>query len=201
MRQVIAGVYEWSWFSSEKQLDFNGHLVSSGIDREWVMIDPPPLAADEHAEIERVGRVTAIILTNRDHEREATKYREAFQAPVYAHVADAALMELKADRTFAAGDRLPGNLTVVHVPNAKSPGESALWWPSGGALIVGDAVIGKPAGALKMLPDEKFADAKKAKEGLGVLLDPRYEYDAVLVGDGGSIPVGGREALIRFLST
>jgi glyoxylase-like metal-dependent hydrolase (beta-lactamase superfamily II) len=201
MRPIVDGIYEWSWFSSEKQIDFNGHLVSTGTGREWVMIDPPPLTADDHAEVERLGRITAIIVTNRDHEREAARDREIFRVPVFAHVADAPLMELKADRTFAAGDRLPGDLIAVHVPNAKSPGESALWWSSGRALIVGDAVIGKPPGALRMLPDEKFADAKKAKEGLRVLLDARYDYDAVLVGDGASIPAGGREALVRFLST
>jgi hypothetical protein len=49
-----------------------------------------------------------------------------------------------------------------------------------------------------MLPDEKFADPAKARAGLRVLLDPRYDYDAVLVGDGVSLPTGGRAALERL---
>jgi glyoxylase-like metal-dependent hydrolase (beta-lactamase superfamily II) len=87
---------------------------------------------------------------------------------------------------------------VIRVPDSKSPGESALWSAGKRALIVGDAVIGKPPGALGMLPDDKFADPAKARAGLRVLLDPRYDYDAVLVGDGVSIPTGGHAALERL---
>jgi hypothetical protein len=65
-------------------------------------------------------------------------------------------------------------------------------------VIVGDAVIGKPSGALGMLPDDKFADAVRARAGLRVLLDAKYDYDAVLVGDGVSLPTGGRAALERL---
>ena len=42
MREVLPGVYEWSWFSAEKQIDFNGHFVVADGDR--VLIAPPPLS-------------------------------------------------------------------------------------------------------------------------------------------------------------
>ncbi|HEX9154857.1 MAG TPA: hypothetical protein VF819_04790, partial [Nitrospira sp.] len=66
-----------------------------------------------------------------------------------------------------------------------------------GILIVGDALIGKPAGALSMLPTEKYADAAKAKEGLRRLL--KYNFDAILVGDGTSILTGAKQSVERVL--
>jgi len=64
-------------------------------------------------------------------------------------------------------------------------------------LIVGDALIGKPAGSVSLLPAEKYADLAKAKEGLRRLL--KYEFDSLLVGDGASILTGGKSVVERLL--
>jgi glyoxylase-like metal-dependent hydrolase (beta-lactamase superfamily II) len=196
MREVVPGVYEWSWFSDEKQLNFNGHLVIEGSDR--VLIDPPPMIEADRADIERRGGVTAIVLTNRDHVRESAACQRSYGAPVWVPAADTAWIDVRFDRTYEDATRVPGGLVVIRVPDSKSPGESALWSAGKRALIVGDAVIGKPPGALGMLPDDKFADPAKARAGLRVLLDARYDYDAVLVGDGVSIPTGGHAVLERL---
>ncbi|MCP9447501.1 MAG: hypothetical protein NNA22_08025 [Nitrospira sp.] len=66
-----------------------------------------------------------------------------------------------------------------------------------GVLIVEDALIGKPAGGVGMLPADKYADAVKAKEGLRRLL--QYEFDSLLVGDGASILTGAKPIVRRFL--
>jgi hypothetical protein len=80
----------------------------------------------------------------------------------------------------------------------KSPGESALFLDRGkGYVILGDALIGKPAGQLNLLPAEKFADVNKARRGLTRLLN--YTFDTVLVGDGASILTEGKEAVRRAL--
>ena len=88
---------------------------------------------------------------------------------------------------------------AIHLRNMKSPGESALLLKQDRSyLILGDALIGKPAGELRLLPAEKFADVNKAKESLKRLLD--YEYEAVLAGDGTSILSGGKDAIRRALT-
>ncbi len=199
MRDIVLGVYEWSWFSDEKQIDFNGHFIVSDGDR--VLIDPPPLDEAGRHEVTRLGGPTAIVLTNRDHVRETATCQRTFGVPVWVPAADAAWIDVPFDRTYDDASRLPGELVAIRVPDSKSPGESALWSPSKHVLIIGDAVIGNPPGALGMLPDEKFADPAKARAGLHVLLDPRYDYDAVLVGDGVSLPIGGRAALERLTMT
>lgn len=196
MREVLPGVYEWSSFSTEKRIDFNGHLIVTATER--VVVDPPTLTSAERAVVDRVGPVTAVVVTNRDHVREADAWRAMWSAPLWAPAPDAADLGLTVDRRYGDGDRLPGGLTAIAVPHGKSPGESALWLPALRAMIVGDAVIGRPAGSLAMLPDEKFSDPRKALEGVKVLLDHHDEIDAVLVGDGVSVLVGGRAALERL---
>ena len=197
MKEVARGVYQWSWFSEEKQLDFNGHFIV--FDAERLLVDPPPLSDEDRAFLQRQGRISTIVLTNRDHVREAGRYRTLFQAQVLAPAQDAPLMEITVDGTFTHGDRLAGDLLVIHVPDSKSPGESALLLErNGGVLILGDALIGKPPGALSLLPPDKFADLAKAKAGVRGLLG--YAFDTVLVGDGASIPTGGKEVIRRAVT-
>jgi glyoxylase-like metal-dependent hydrolase (beta-lactamase superfamily II) len=103
-------------------------------------------------------------------------------------------MDLKPTKTFKDGELLPGGIWVIHLQDQKSPGESALFLQLGkGVLIVGDALIGKPPGRLSLLPAEKYADAAKAKAGLRRLL--KYQFDAVLVGDGTSILTEAKPAV------
>src|SRR5262249_17575484 len=62
---------------------------------------------------------------------------------------------------------------------------------------VGDALIGKQAGSLSLLSAEKYADARAAREGLKRLL--KYNFEAILVGDGLSILNGARQPVERAL--
>jgi glyoxylase-like metal-dependent hydrolase (beta-lactamase superfamily II) len=204
MQEALPGIYRWSWFSQEKGYDFNGHFVVSGHpppqadQAERVMIDPPPIAPEDQEWLTKQGAITCIILTNRDHVREAQSFRMQFSTKVYIHEKDAPLIEIKADKTYRDGDRLPGGLMAVHIPNNKSPGETALFLNRGrGVLFLGDALIGKPPGQLNLMPADKYADVAKAREGIQVLL--KYHYDAVLVGDGASILTGGRQVVEQFL--
>jgi glyoxylase-like metal-dependent hydrolase (beta-lactamase superfamily II) len=197
MEGVARDVYQWSHFSAEKQLNFNGHLILAGHQR--LLVDPPPLSAEGLTMLRKGGPIDAIILTNRDHVREAATYRSLFRTRILAPELDAPLMEIEVDGTFAHGDRLPGGLSVIHLPDHKSPGESALLLErDGGVLILGDALIGKPPGALSFLPPDKFADMTRARAGVRRLLG--YVFDTVLVGDGASIITDGKEAVQRAVS-
>jgi hypothetical protein len=197
MKQLLPGIWQWSWFSEEKQLDFNGLFLHVGEHR--ILIDPPPMTAEASTFIRRQGQLDYIIVTNRDHTREASACQRDFGCRLFVPESDAPQMELKADKTFKNGELLPGGIWVVHLQNQKSPGESAMFLQQGeGILIVGDALIGRPAGSLSMLPAEKYADAGKAKEGLCRLLN--YTFDAILVGDGTSILTGAKQAVEKIVS-
>ena len=192
MKHLLPGIQQWSVFSADKQLDFNGLLLT--INDHCIVIDPPPLEPADHTAILKGPPVDYVLLTNRDHTREAETCRRDFRAKVYVPAADAPLMEIAADKAYQDGELLPGGLWVIHLDGMKSPGESALFLDRGkGILIVGDALIGKPPGRVSLLPAEKFPDFAKAKEGLKRLL--KYNFDVVLVGDGVSILMGGKEAV------
>lgn len=197
MKQLLPGIWQWSWFSEEKQLDFNGLFLHVG--EHKIVIDPPPMTAEASTLIRRQGQLDYIIVTNRDHAREASAYQVDFRCQLQVPESDAPQMDLKATRTFKDGELLPGGIWVVHLQNQKSPGESALFLQQGkGILIVGDALIGKPSGSLSLLPAEKYVDAGKAKEGLRRLL--KYNFDAILVGDGASILTGAKQAVEKAVT-
>jgi glyoxylase-like metal-dependent hydrolase (beta-lactamase superfamily II) len=84
-------------------------------------------------------------------------------------------------------------LHAVAVADAKTPGETALHWPARQLLVLGDAAVGRPAGALSMLPSDKFADLAAARAGVAQLaaIDPSI----ILVGDGEDLLAGGTAAL------
>ena len=197
MKALLPGIWQWSWFSEEKQLNFNGLFLTVGEHR--IVVDPPPLTGEASALIRRQGQLDYIIVTNRDHVREAAACQADFRCQLQVPDADAPQMDLKPTKTFKDGELLPGGIWVIHLQDQKSPGESALFVQQGrGVLIVGDALIGKPAGALSLLPEEKYADATKAKAGLRRLL--KYQFDAILVGDGTSSLTGAKAAVERALA-
>jgi glyoxylase-like metal-dependent hydrolase (beta-lactamase superfamily II) len=197
MKPIFPGIWQWSWFSEEKQLNFNGLFLTVGEHR--ILVDPPPLTAEATTVIRRQGLLDYIIVTNRDHAREAQACRRDFGCQLFLPEADAPQMDLKPTRTFKDGELLPGGIWVIHLLDQKSAGESALFIQQGkGVLIVGDALIGKPPGALTMLPAEKYHDVVKAKEGLRRLL--KYNFDAMLVGDGTSIMTGAKAAVEKALA-
>jgi len=196
MKEILPGIYQWSWFSQEKGYDFNGHLVVAGAER--VMIDPPAMSAEDEVWLQKQGPIAGIVLTNRDHVREAEAYRKKLKTVVLAPEADAPLMEIRIDRNFRDSDLLSGGMKAIHIPDGKSPGESALFLNRGnGILILGDALIGKPPGKLNLMPPEKYKDPSKAREGIRVLLN--YRFDSILVGDGIPVLTGGTRALEEFL--
>ncbi len=195
MKQLLPGIWQWSWFSQEKQLDFNGLFLTVGEHR--VLVDPPPMTQEDLNQAKQGGQVDYVLLTNRDHEREAATYKQEFGCQVMVPEADASQMTIKAYKTYKDGELLAGGIWVIHLKDQKSPGESALFIQQGkGVLIVGDALIGKPPGSLAMLSAEKYADAGKAREGLRRLL--KYNFDTILVGDGTSILTGAKQAMERL---
>jgi len=58
-------------------------------------------------------------------------------------------------------------------------------------------LIGKPPGKLNLMAPEKYKDPSKAREGIRVLLN--YKFDSILVGDGASVLTGGKQAVEEFL--
>lgn len=188
-------MYCWSVFNEVRQIDFNGHLwVREGGN---VLIDPVPMSAGDLEQFDALGGAKWIVITNRDHEREAAFFKQRTGAEVVAHVADAELLEVEVDKTLEDGGKIVAGLRVVHLQHGKSPGEMVLYWSKRGLLLAGDLVVGAPVGKFSLLMDEKLADPPQAAVELRKLLT--LDFDAILVGDGHSIMQGARAALLECL--
>ncbi|MCY3737656.1 MAG: cupin domain-containing protein [Gemmatimonadaceae bacterium] len=194
MKQVYPDMYCWSVFNEDRQIDFNGHLWVR--EEGNVLFDPVPMIESDLAQLERLGGAAWIVLTNRDHEREAGAFRERTGARVIAPEADAGTLGVSVDRAVGEGEILPG-LRAVPLEHGKSPGEIALYWPEREVILAGDLVVGAPVGRLSLLADEKLDDAPAAALECRKLL--ALEFDAILVGDGHSLVTGAREQLLRCL--
>jgi glyoxylase-like metal-dependent hydrolase (beta-lactamase superfamily II) len=197
MREIVPGVLTWSRRSERHGYDFNGLLVRQADGN--ICIDPVEPA---HADTEALTRegVARIVLTNRNHVRAANRVRAATGAPVAIHPADAAHARAEGatiDGSLAVGEVF-GGLVVVGVPG-KSVGEVALHWPARRLLIVGDAVIGHPAGACSLLPDRVMDDPAGLRTSVRALL--ALDFDALLVGDGAPILRGAKERLRELVVT
>ena len=196
MKEILPDIWQWSWFSDEKQLNFNGLFLTIG--EHKILVDPPIMTAEAREVVRRHQPIDYIIVTNRDHIREAAGYQAEFKCQLRLPEADAAQMDVKPTKTYKDGELFPGGIWAIHLKDQKSPGESALFIERGrGVLIVGDALIGKLPGSVCLLPAEKYVDVQKAKDGLCRLL--KYNFDSLLVGDGASILVGAKPQVEQLL--
>jgi uncharacterized cupin superfamily protein/glyoxylase-like metal-dependent hydrolase (beta-lactamase superfamily II) len=205
----IAGWYSWSRWQPDRNLFFASHLLvrESGN----VTFDPLPTDDAENAEIEALGGVAVVLLTNRDHERGAAAMRERFGARILASrveaesfrlhvddVFDAAPASFPSSRSHGSSELVPG-ITALALEGAKTPGEVTFHLPDHRVAVVGDAMIGQPAGTLSFLPDENLADSEALALSLRRLwaLTPQ----ALLLGDGDSLFAGVDDAMATLLET
>lgn len=187
---VVEDVYRWSVWNEPRKLWFNGHLLRVG--GVLVLVDPVEMSEPVLAAIGAIGTPALCVITNKDHERAGAQAREHFGLRVLVPSADAAAMALAGD-AMEGGDEVLEGLAAVAVVDGKSPGETALFWRARRMLILGDAAVGRPAGALSMLPSDRFADVEAARAGVARLAE--LEPELILVGDGEDLLSGGAAAL------
>ena len=197
MREILPGVVTWPWFSERFMYDFNGYFVRHASGN--LAVDPVELPDDVLEALAREG-VQRILLTNRNHFRDAARLAQTTRAQVLVHAADAAFVRQKGvavDGELTAGARV-GPFTVVGAPG-KSPGEVALHWPERRLLLVGDACVGPQPGVLGLLPDAVIDDKGQLQESLRALAT--LDVDTLLLADGHPILSGGRAALERLVAS
>jgi glyoxylase-like metal-dependent hydrolase (beta-lactamase superfamily II) len=189
MIEVVPGIFTWPWFSERFGYDFHGTYLPAA----KLVIDPVEPPAPVLARLVE-GGVETVVLTNRNHFRAAAAVRAATSARVLVNDADAAFVRergVTVDGALAPGDRV-GPFTVLDA-EGKSPGEVALWWPERRLLLVGDACVGHPAGALGLLPEKVMDDPPRLHASLRRLAE--LDVDTILVGDGVPILTGAQAAL------
>jgi glyoxylase-like metal-dependent hydrolase (beta-lactamase superfamily II) len=194
MRELLDGVYIWSWLSPPHGYHFNGHLFK--LPGLTLCVDPVT-AEPAVVDVLCAAQPQTIVLTNRNHTRISALLRERTGARVAIHPADAPHAREQGaviDDELHAGARL-GPLVVVPVPG-KSKGEIALHWPERRLLLVGDALIGDPPGQVRLLRPQVIDDMDTLKASIRKLL--HLDFDTLLCGDGEPIISGAHAAVAKL---
>lgn len=197
MRELLSGVFTWPWFSERHGYDFNGTFLLHEAGNLCIdPVEPNPSVVELFAK----QGVEQILITNRNHVRAANSVRQRTGAPVAIHAADAAYAREQGahiDATLVVGERV-GPFRIIGLPG-KSPGEVALHDPVRRYLVVGDAVIGNPPGALSLLSPRVIDDPAALRESVRRLLE--LDFDAIVVGDGVPIPEGAHQRLEELVAS
>ncbi len=185
----------WSVFDQSRDVDFNSiaWLRAGGN----VLVDPLPLTDGDHAQLEELGGVGWIVVTNSDHIRACGALAAAFGAKIAGPAAEKHDFPISCDRWLGDGDELVPGLRAVEMEGSKTPGELALVL-EGDTLITGDLVRGHFGGSLNILPAAKLGDAAGAWRSVRRLAEIEG-VGAVLVGDGWPIFANGREQLVSLV--
>jgi glyoxylase-like metal-dependent hydrolase (beta-lactamase superfamily II) len=205
MREILPGVLTWGSTYTDRPWDLNGFAIT--FDGYTVLVDPPEPEEDDWPSFDVVKPITKIVLTNRDHVRDAELFRTRFGAHLVAGADEVMqLAPIAIDEAVREGDLIVGALRVIDLPG-KSPGEIGLYFDPArhaisremdGILLLGDAIIGNPPGALSLIPEPKLDDSSRLKRSLRKLLD--YDFEVLLLCDGQSMLSGGKLKVAEFLN-
>lgn len=197
VNEIAPGVWHWTTAHPKIRIDVSSYYFL----RERVLLDPllPPGGMawlSEHGEPEH------ILLTNRHHDRDSWRLREAFGCVV--HCIRNGLHELEGRgpvEPFDFGDELPGG-AIAHEVDAICPDETALYLPAHRALACADGVIRwRRGGELQFVPDEYMDDPEQTKAGLRDAYRRLLEldFDLLLLAHGDPVVGGAHDALRAFV--
>lgn len=197
MQEIAPGVWHWT----ARHPHIHAGVSSYYLLPESVLIDPmiPPAGVEWFVEH---GAPEHVLMSNRHHDRDAWRLREAFGCAV--HCIRNGLHELEGRgpvEPFDFGDELPGGV-IVHEVNAICPDETALQIPSRAALACADGVVrGRDDGELAFVPDFLMDDPEQTKQGLRDAYRRLLEldFDSLLLAHGEPVVGGAKEALRAFV--
>lgn len=197
VEEIAPGLWHWKAVRESISSEVSSYYLAA----ERVLIDPmiPPGGLgwfDEH------DRPEYVLMTNRHHDRDAWKLRDAFGCVV--HCVRIGLHELEGRgpvEPFEFGDHLPGAVVAYEV-DAICPDECALHVPAHRALACADGVVRWHAeGPLTFVPDELMDHPERTKAGLRDayrrLLD--LDFDLLLLAHGDPILHRAKDELNAFL--
>src|SRR6267378_717973 len=205
MREILPSIFTWGSTYTDRPWDLNGYAIT--LEQSTVLVDPPAPGEDDWPIFNVIKPITKIVLTNRDHVRDAELFRTRCAARLVAGADEVTqLARIAIDEAVREGDLIADALRVIHLPG-KSAGEIGLYFDPAqhaisrkmnGIMLLGDAIIGNPPGALSLIPEPKLDDSSKLKRSLRKLLD--YDFEVLLLCDGQLVLSGGKLKVAEFLN-
>jgi glyoxylase-like metal-dependent hydrolase (beta-lactamase superfamily II) len=161
-----------------------------------IIIDPIALPTAHQTDLESLGRVDKIVITNANHARDAATFAHSYSAPIFAPP------ELRGELPKSHDlheDLAIGPLRVIRIEGA-ADGEFALHHPDeGGTLIMGDALINFDPHGFTLLPRKYCTNQKQMVRSLRKLLD--LDFSRIFFAHGNPIMNRGRAQLESLLDS
>ena len=180
LHPVVNGLWFWTSLHEEWQVPFSSALWAAN--QELVLVDPIELSGAGLTELERLGKPSAILLTNQNHERHSDWFRKRYGIKIHVHRDAVPGIEITPDEFFCEGATVPGGLKVMHLPGA-SPSESAFYSEANGGMVISGDVVMNGKKGLIFLPDDYCGDAKQNRVSARKLLEMQFEVLTVAHGD------------------
>lgn len=200
LTEVIPGIHHWSAPHPD-----HGHVSHSYLlTEQHAALDP--IGADGLLpELERLGGVEQVLLSNRLHLRGSEEVAERFGAAIRVPAAGLHRFDGPDEPEVIAydwGDEVMPGVTS-HEVGSISPDDGAFHIAIGpGALALADSVMADESG-LGFVPDGLMDDPERTKEGIVASLRRLIDlkWDALLLAHGGPLPSAGKEALASFVES
>lgn len=193
-QEVLPGVFRWECFSPEHKVELTSHAVMA--EGQLYIFDPIELATASR-QLLLVGRqVAAVVLTNENHERAYTAWRECTKAPVWMssevniNVAEAHHWDVQSAKLGA---------WEISALTGGAGGESAFRWRERSLVVLGDAIFNLSKYGFKLLPEKYCQNQAKLRETLLQLTEEPFE--TALFAHGAPILKGASARIREMLKT
>jgi glyoxylase-like metal-dependent hydrolase (beta-lactamase superfamily II) len=161
---------------------------------ELTVIDPIALPPAHQRELESLGRVARIVITNANHARDAATFAHFYSAPIFAP--PELIAELPRSHSLQDTHAI-GRLRVIQIEGA-ADSEFALYHPDdAGTLIVGDALINFDPHGFTLLPRKYCTNQKQMIQSLRKLLD--LDFARIFFAHGNPVMIRAHERLESLL--
>jgi len=184
----------WYTYDPTVKADLFSTAVSAR--NELTVVDPIALPTKYRTELDSLGRIAIIVVTNANHLRDTLNFAPSDSPSIFA------APELNAELTHnhALSDGLQvGPFRAVKIDGA-ADGEFALYHPDdGGTLIVGDALINFETHGFELLPQKYCTNQKRMIRSLRRLLD--FDFNRIFFAHGNPIVTRARERLASLLTS
>jgi uncharacterized cupin superfamily protein len=171
VKQIAPHIYEWSQYQAGSHLDAHGHFIHAASGERGLLLDPVAFQPGDEEHLHRLGGVAAVLLTSPERVAAAATCRDTLACPVLVPRAlhrQVIATGLESAEVLDREHSLPTGLHVISMLEDAALEQQhgsdvlALYHGPSSTAILGNSVVGAPAGSLSLAADEDRGHAPAA---------------------------------------